>query len=194
MLLMAAPFGASAVVGHQRVAECEKAQATWAEVVAQRAKEREELLAAQKRAEEERQAAETARRKAEAEAAEERRRARLARIEEQRRAPLERASLRIINAYAASIFRVHVTLPDSEESFYAVDDRRLDAAATEVFPDALYGRVGQRVLVRIGVMSLGEWHNFEEQELTLKPGGTFTIAYEWDTATAEFRVLTKWAP
>ncbi|MCY1080306.1 hypothetical protein [Archangium lansingense] len=58
LLLLTAPFGASAGVGYHRVAECQRAQGAWATVTAQRERERQERLAAQARAEEERRAAE----------------------------------------------------------------------------------------------------------------------------------------
>lgn len=105
LLLLAAPFGASAGVGYHRVAQCQEAQSAWAVAEAKREKERQERLAAQARAEEERRAAQ---KRAEEEAriaaqkrAEEERLAAEKRAEEERLAAEKRVEEEQLTAQAA---------------------------------------------------------------------------------------------
>lgn len=184
----AAPPTPAAVPQQPHVQPQAEQERSAAEAEAQRRAAQEQAEARQ-RAAQEQAAAEAAQRKADAEAAAAQHRAA---VEEMKRVPLAHAALRIVNAYTASIFRVDVDLPDTEEGSRVLDEVRVNAATTKVFAGTIYGRPGQRTVIHIGVMSMGEWHAFEVDDVVVKPGGAFTIAYDWDSATADFRIRTGW--
>ncbi|ATB41146.1 hypothetical protein CYFUS_006608 [Cystobacter fuscus] len=98
----------------------------------------------------------------------------------------------IDNHYAASIFRIDVILPDSEEDFRVINEERVASYTTKTFVEALRWRRDQRVAIHIAVMSLGEWKNFRTKDIDTRASGTLVITYGWDPATAEFGVGINW--
>ncbi|PTL80716.1 hypothetical protein [Vitiosangium sp. GDMCC 1.1324] len=171
---MAAPFGASAGLGALRLGECKTARSQWESLVQQKKEEATQRTAALARAEAER------------------RQAHQQRVAELRRAPYQSASLLLTNAYTESLFRVLVVWPDSEETFSVGPEFRIPTATTYAVPSGLQWREGQQVVLRIGVMSLGTWTDFPDIAIEPRSNGTLNVMYDWDTATAKFRLRTEW--
>jgi hypothetical protein len=126
--------------------------------------------------------------------AEERRARRLEeeeRMAELRALPKEQARLVLVNEYAESIFSLTLHEIEADQHIGVVRDQRIGPNSRHVLDGGLEARLGHSLRLQLEVMSLGERHRFTI-ETEIVPGGTFFIFYNWDTATARFRIRYGW--
>ncbi|MBM7117643.1 hypothetical protein [Archangium primigenium] len=109
-----------------------------------------------------------------------------------RAVPVQTADLVIVNNHADAIFRVEVIMPESDETVAAIDEERVQGLSTRNFKGALVARPGQEALLEFGAMHMGMWHFLGKIPLTIQPGKTFYILYEFDTARGRLGAQTMW--
>jgi hypothetical protein len=106
--------------------------------------------------------------------------------------PLEKATLRLTNGYSESVIRFRVLLPDTQDSSGWSPEIRLAAGETKELWSAIDGRLGQKVRVEVEALSLGVWRTPGSVEVTMSPANVLHVVYDYDMATATFRIRGAW--
>jgi hypothetical protein len=100
------------------------------------------------------------------------------------------ASIKVINEYVESIFRVSVE--GSEGVTSVMSDVRISGNDYETAKDVIDAENGESLLLHFKAMSLGDWSSWEPMNFEMQAGGTYEITYDYDFATGGFAVTRGW--
>lgn len=112
--------------------------------------------------------------------------------------PAERVKFRVDNNYAESLFTISYAGLDRDGGTLAgsaFTDKRIAGNGSATSEEVGF-MSGSAVTVTFSAMSLGEVQHFDPLpvDLSQNSGSTLAFTYDYDLATAKFRVAHRWVP